>query len=232
MCPTRCRCARRGSSNIRAFQSRINDTSGCNVLFGNTGAPQTNMIQENKQKGNKGEGEEVTEVRIIKDRTILRCSNGLNQEKPRRKGVRRVYMHHFNRPRLLASLSPVENRILRISSWPYWNVCFLTLTGMTRRGRRVEKYREGWRLGDRCVRCSVLNVFLVVGAVEPAVLRVVILPGLVDGGGGGGLRPCVAHRSKPAHFPYPQNHRRKRSLRVVQKTSPLRPRRPHARMTC
>jgi len=141
-------------------------------------------------------------------------------------------LHFFNRLRLLVSLSPVENRISRISSWPYWNVYFLTVTGMTKRGRQVEKYREGWRPSDRRVRYSVLDAFLVIGVVEPAALGAVILPGLVGGGGNGGSQPCVAHHSKPSHSPNPRNRRRTWSLREVQRTAPPRPRRPRVRMTC
>lgn len=191
------------------------------------------MLQENKQKGNKDEGVEVTKVEIIKDRIVVRCNSELDQEKTRRKErLRNVYMlNFFSHLRLLVSSSPVENRISRISSWPYWNVYFLTVTGMTRQGRRVEKCHEGWRPGDRRVRCSALDVFLVVGAVEPAALEAVIVPGPV-GDGGGGSQPCVAHHSKPLHSPNPRNRRRTRSLREVQRTAPLRPRHPRVHMTC
>jgi len=141
-------------------------------------------------------------------------------------------LHFFNHLRLLVSSSPVENRISRTSSWPYWNVYFLTVTGMTRPGRQVEKCREGWRPGDHRVRRSALRVFLVVGVVEPVVAGAVILPGLVgDGGGGGDSQPYVAHHNKPSHSPNPRNHRRTWSLREVQRTA-HRPHRPHVHMTC
>jgi len=152
-----------------------------------------------------------------------------NQEKKR---LRRVYMlHFFNHLRLLVSSLPVENRISRISSSPYWNVYFLTVTGTTRPGRQVEKCREGWRPGDRRVHCSVLDAFHVVGVVEPAVLGAVIPPGLV-GDDGGGSQQCVVHHSKPSHSPNPRNRRRTWSLREVQRTAPPRPRRPRVHMTC
>jgi len=175
----------------------------------------------------------VTGVRIIKDRNVVRCSE-LDQEKTGRGKIRlrKVYMlHFFNRLRLLVPLPPVENRISRISPWPCWNVCSLILTGTTRRGRQAEKCREGWHPGDRCVRCSVLDVSLVVGVVEPVVLGVVILPGPAGDGGDGGSQLCAAHHSRPVHSPNPRNRHRTWSLHEVQKTTP-RPRHPRVHMTC
>ena len=139
-------------------------------------------------------------------------------------------LHFFNHLHLLVSSLPVENRISRISSWPYWNVYFLTVTEMTRPERQVEKCREGLRPDDRRVRCSVLGAFLAVGVVELAVQGAVILPGLV-GDGGGGSQPCVVHRSRPLHSLNPRNRRRTWSLREVQRTAPPRPPRPRVRMT-
>jgi len=102
---------------------------------------------------------------------------------------------------------------------------------MTRQGIQAEKCREGWHPDDRRVRYSVLDAFLVIGAAEPVALDAVLLPGLVDGGNGGS-QPCVAHHSKPSHSPNPQNRRRTWSLREVQMTAPLHPRRPRVHMTC
>ena len=140
-------------------------------------------------------------------------------------------VHFFNCLRLLASSLPVENRISRISSWPCWNVCFQLLTGTTRQGRRVEKCREGWRLGDHYVRCSVLDVFLVVGVAGLNVKGTAILPVRV-GDGGGDPQPYVVRRNKPEHSPDPQNHRQTWSLREAQSLNPPRLHPPRVRMTC
>jgi hypothetical protein len=169
-----------------------------------------------------------------KDCNVLRCSNKLDQETPRGRGerLRRVYMlHFFNYLRSPAFSPPVVNRISRKSSWPCWNVYFLTLTATTRRGKQVERCREGWLPSDRCVRCFVLDVSLVAGVAEPVVEVAGILPVLV-GDGGGGSQPCVVRHSKPAHSRDPRNHRRTWSLREVQSPSLPRPRRPHVRKTC
>lgn len=139
----------------------------------------------------------------------------------------------FNCLRLLVSSLPVENRISRISSWPCWNVCFQILTGTTRQGRRVERCREGWHLGDHYVHCSVLDVYLVAGVAGLVVKGIVTLPVQVGGGGGGGdPRPYAVHHNKPEHSPDPRNHRRTWSLREVQSPYPPRLLLPHVRKTC
>ena len=140
-------------------------------------------------------------------------------------------LHFFNYLRLPAFSPPVVNRISRKSSWPCWNVCFLTLTATTRRGKQVERCREGWLPSDRCVRCFVLDVSLVVGVAEPVVEVAGILPVLV-GDGGDGSQPCVVRHSKLAHSRDPRTLRRTWSLREVQSPSLPRPRRPHVRKTC
>jgi len=174
-------------------------------------------------------------VRIIKDRNVVRCSSSkLDQEKPRgKKRLMKVYMRHFfNCLRLLASSSPVENRISRKSPWLCWSVYFQILTGMTRRERQVERCREGWRPSDRCVRCSVSDVFLVAEVAGLAVQGAVMLTGLADDGGGGDPQPYVVHHNTPARSLNPRNRRRTWSLRGVQSPCLPRPRRPHAHKTC
>jgi len=148
-----------------------------------------------------------------------------------RKGerVRRVYIFcFFNCHHLLVSSLPAENQISRRSSWPCWS----SLTGTTRRERPVERCREGLRLGDRYVHCSVSNVFLVAGVAGLAVREAAMLPTQVGDGGGGDPRPYAFHHSKPEHSPNPRNRRRTWSLREAQSTHPPRPRLQHVRKTC
>jgi hypothetical protein len=142
-----------------------------------------------------------------------------------------MYMlYFFNRLRLSESSPHGESRTSRRSSWPCWNVCFPILTGTTKQERRVERCREGWRLGGRCVRYSVLDVFLVAEVAGPAVGGTVLLP--VQAGGDGAPQPCDAHHSKLEHSPNPQNHRLTWSLGGVQSPNSPRPRRPHVHKTC
>jgi len=141
-------------------------------------------------------------------------------------------VNFFNCLRLLVSSFPVENRISRISSWPCWNVCSQILTGTTRQGRRVERYREGWRLGDHYVRCSVLDVFLVAGVAGLTVKGTVILSVRMGDGGGDDPRPYAVRHNKPEHSPDPRNRRQTWSLREVQSPYPPHLRPPHARKTC
>jgi len=143
----------------------------------------------------------------------LRCRqqvrSGTKIRERERKRLMRVYiLHFFNCLHLPASLPPAENRILRKSSWPCWNVCFPLLTGTTRQERRVGRCREGWRLGDHCVRYSVLDVSLVAGVAGLVVEGTAIHLVQVDDGGDGVLQPYVVHHSKPERSPNPQTHRR------------------------